>query len=461
MECGATGSTEPSSTQVSDEAWDHLHHDIAQLTRLQSEPHKLLSRRLPGLSTLPISPVEMLARREANFSGRGRFSPADSCHVLSRYLPENGPSVIDKMDSSGYVSQFSPDGSLFVAGFQESHIRIYNVDRGWKVQKDIRARSLRWTITDVSLSPNKSFLVYASLSPIIHIVNIASSTTESVANVTEIHDGLDLSAGNDNDYGHQACNIFSVKFSTDGRELIAASSDASIYVYDLGANRISIRFPAHRSDVNTVCFADESGHIMYSGSDDGLCKVWDRRCLIKNEQASGVLVGHLEGVTFIDSRGDGRHLISNGKDQTIKLWDIRKMSSNLTQNPYERSSQWDYRCMEYPDHLKNICHPSDISLATFKGHAVLRTLIRCYFSPANSTGQKYIYTGSADNSVYIYDLLSGAEVAKLSYHDGPVRDCSWHPDFPTLVSSSWDGVIAKWDFSDSSQNQGTDSCVIL
>lgn len=26
-------------------------------------------------------------------------------------------------------------------------------------------------------------------------------------------------------------------------------------------------------DVNTVCFADESGHIIYSGSDDGLCKV--------------------------------------------------------------------------------------------------------------------------------------------------------------------------------------------
>lgn len=41
-------------------------------------------------------------------------------------------------------------------------------------------------------------------------------------------------------------------------------------------------------------------------------------------------MGHLEGITFIDSRGDGRHLISNSKDQSIKLWDIRKMSSNAT-----------------------------------------------------------------------------------------------------------------------------------
>jgi WD repeat-containing protein 23 len=39
-------------------------------------------------------------------------------------------------------------------------------------------------------------------------------------------------------------------------------------------------------------------------------------------------MGHLEGITFVDSRGDGRYFISNGKDQTTKLWDIRKMSSN-------------------------------------------------------------------------------------------------------------------------------------
>lgn len=28
-----------------------------------------------------------------------------------------------------------------------------------------------------------------------------------------------------------------------------------------------------QSDVNTVCFADETGHLIFSGSDDSLCKV--------------------------------------------------------------------------------------------------------------------------------------------------------------------------------------------
>lgn len=40
-----------------------------------------------------------------------------------------------------------------------------------------------------------------------------------------------------------------------------------------------------------------------------------------------MFLGHTEGLTYIDSKGDGRYVISNGKDQTCKLWDLRKMVS--------------------------------------------------------------------------------------------------------------------------------------
>ncbi|XP_004296776.1 PREDICTED: LEC14B homolog [Fragaria vesca subsp. vesca] len=429
------------SGEEANEASKSLDHEVAHLTKLKSRPHQHLRGVLPGKLRLPVSTLKMLMGRESNYSGRGRFSSADACHVLSRYLPVNGPWGVDQSNSPAYVSQFSNNGLFFVAGFQGGHIRIYDVEKGWTIQKDIRTKSLRWTITDTSLSPDQRNLAYASMSPIVHIVNAGSSTTESVANITEVHEGLDFSV----DYDDEEFGIFSVKFSTDGRELVAGSSDASIHVYDLQANKVSLNIPAHTSDVNTVCFADETGHLIFSGSDDNLCKVWDRRCFVTKGQAAGVLMGHQEGITFIDSRGDGRYLISNGKDQTTKLWDIRKMSSR---NLYPRITDhdWDYRWMEYPGHLRTSKHPFDQSLATFRDHSVLRTLIRCYFSPAYSTGQKYIYTGSSDHAVYIYDLVTGAQVAKLVHHDEPVRDCSWHPTYPMLVSSSWDGSIARWEF---------------
>ncbi|KAK1551694.1 hypothetical protein Q3G72_002983 [Acer saccharum] len=291
-----------SSNQGENEKSDNLDNEIAHLTEIRSRPHKLLTRPVPGRLKLSVPTLNMLVGQEVNSSGRGRFSAADSCHIMSRFLPVHGPRSVDQMKSRVYVLQFSADGSLFVAGCQGSHIRIYNVDRNWQIQKNIQAKSLRWTITDTSISPDRRFL--------------------------EIHDGLDFSVDGDDD--DDEFGIFSVKFSTDGKELVAAGSDNSIYVYDLQADRCTLRVPARRSDVNTVCFADETGHLIFSGSDDKVCKVWDRRCFITNGQASGLLMGHLEGITFLDSRRDGRYFISNGKDQTTKLWDIRKMSSNTS-----------------------------------------------------------------------------------------------------------------------------------
>lgn len=437
-----TGMDEGTSWIQKDNESPNKDHDFFHLTKLQTEPSGSARYVTRANWKVPVSTWSFLSEREFNCSGNGKFTSADRAHLLGRYLPVNGPWAVDRMDTRAYVSQFSSDGSLFVAGFQGSHIRIYNVEKDWKVQKDILARSLHWTVTDTSLSPDQRFLVYASMSPIVHIVNVESAAAKSYANVTDIHEGLDFSIYEDEELSF---GVFSVKFSTDGRELVAGTNDDSIYLYDLEANKLTSRFSAHASDVNTVTFADETGNLVYSGSDDNLCKVWDRRCFITEGKESGVLAGHLEGITFIDSRGDGRYFISNGKDQTTKLWDIRKMSSNAS-SVRSRISNWDYRWMEYPRCARKIRHPSDQSIATYTGHEVLRTLIRCYFSPAYSTGQRYIYTGSHDNCVYIYDVITGEQVAKLDCHHLTVRDCSWHPYYPMLISSSWDGMIARWEF---------------
>ena len=35
----------------------------------------------------------------------------------------------------------------------------------------------------------------------------------------------------------------------------------------------------HEDDVNAVSFVDSATHVLASGGDDGLCKIWDRRSL--------------------------------------------------------------------------------------------------------------------------------------------------------------------------------------
>ncbi|CAK9272814.1 unnamed protein product [Sphagnum jensenii] len=425
---------------------DHLTHATALRNAASAGSARLANVKPCEL----VNTQTMLAGREFNVSKNGRFSRAECCHVASRYLPTDGPLVVEQLNSRAYIGQFSKDGTLFVAGFQDRRIRIYNVDRGWTVQKDILARNLRWTVTDTALSPDQRFLVYASITPIVHLVNVGNESggVQSLANITDIHEGLNFST---DVRGENVFGLWTLQFSHDGRELVAGSSDKSIYVYDLEANKPVLRIVAHKDDVNAVVFADESCHLIYSGSDDHICKIWDRRCFAQRNKPAGQLVGHLEGITFIDSRGDGRYFISNGKDQTIKLWDIRKMTSGSASSRGSKHQQkiptfrWDYRWMDYPGMGRDVRHPYDQSLMTYKGHLVLRTLIRCYFSPLASTGQKYIYTGSHDGCVYIFDMVTGKQVGRLIFHRGTVRDCSWHPTQPMLVSSSWDGNLAKWE----------------
>ena len=65
---------------------------------------------------------------------------------------------------------------------------------------------------------------------------------------------------------------------------------------------------------------DENTNVLASGADDGLVKVWDRRELRESRpRPVGELAGHVDGVAHVTSRGDGRHVASSSKDQSIKV----------------------------------------------------------------------------------------------------------------------------------------------
>lgn len=59
-----------------------------------------------------------------------------------------------------------------------------------------------------------------------------------------------------------------------------------------------------------------------------MIKVWDSRLLGGDNKQVGNFFGHSEGVTHVVGKGDGRYIASNGKDQLLKVWDLRKMLSN-------------------------------------------------------------------------------------------------------------------------------------
>ena len=184
---------------------------------------------------------------------------------------------------------------------------------------------------------------------------------------------------------------------------------------------------------------------------------------MSDNREAGVFMGHTEGLTYVDSKGDGRYVLSNGKDQTMKLWDLRKMMS--TENaakldPSDYTTSFDYRFSAFPEETYEP-HPHDCSVVTFRGHKVLKTLIRCHFSPPGSTNSRYVYSGSEDGSIYLYNLdatLAGKVNVNKATRDSRrrdpslytasyemddrnargewktcVRDASWHPSAPVIA----------------------------
>jgi WD repeat-containing protein 23 len=383
-------------------------------------------------------------------------------------IPSSTADTIIHYNSRCYSGQFSEDGNFFFSCAQDFKVRMYDTSNpyDWKYYKTVDYPYGQWTITDASLSPDNKFLAYSSIRSTVCLAN----TDPGQDTEPYLMDFADMSGTSSRHArgGYTRFGIWSIRFSGDGREIVAGTSDNSVCVYDIDAQRSILQIPGHTEHVNAVCFGDQSSpHVLYSGSDDSLIKVWDRRSMSDSREA-GVFMGHTEGLTYVDSKGDGRYVLSNGKDQSMKLWDLRKMMSTTESanvNPSDFTSGFDYRFMNLTDD-DYVAHPHDSSVVTFRGHSVLKTLIRCHFSPPGSTNSRYVYSGSEDGSIWIYNLdatVAGKinvyqatkntrprdlNLYNASYGDEGgargewktcVRDASWHPNAPVVAATSWNG----------------------
>ncbi|SPQ19587.1 e4e4a8ae-6b6b-444e-8ffa-13c3b82724e4 [Thermothielavioides terrestris] len=384
-------------------------------------------------------------------------------------LPSTKPEMVIHYDDPVCCGQFSDDGNFFYAC--DFKVRLYDTSSpyNWRHYKTVRYPFGQWTMTDADLSPDNKWLAFSSLQPHVGIAATDPNDTGEPYSL-DLSDGSRRTGG---EYIFGGFAIFSVRFSGDGRHLVAGTGQSSIVVYDIERRKTVHHVVGHRDDVNAVCFADKgSPHILYSGSDDCTVKVWDTRSLGDGREA-GAFVGHIEGLTYIDTKGDGRYVLSNGKDQSMKLWDLRMAMSTSrfeeldpTAVTRRRDYEYDYRWQDYEDY-QWFPHPHDNSLVTFRGHKVQRTLIRCHFSPPNSTDSHYVYSGSYDGFVYVWNLdatlaakidvrsATRGAVARpprsdrrhrLHLHhrnaagwEALVRDVGWHPNAPMLVASAWSG----------------------
>ena len=129
-----------------------------------------------------------------------------------------------------------------------------------------------------------------------------------------------------NDYLHGA--IFNVKFSPDGRVLVAACENSCLQIYDpIKYNRRCEVIQAHSGCVNCIQFLDHKTFV--TGSDDNTIRIWDLR---KLTAPLHILKGHQGWVKNIEYDRNTGLLISSSFDETVRTWDIDNPKDGIIQS---------------------------------------------------------------------------------------------------------------------------------
>eukprot|EP00921_Rhytidocystis_pertsovi_P016735 GHVQ01026371.1.p1 GENE.GHVQ01026371.1~~GHVQ01026371.1.p1 ORF type:complete len:357 (-),score=38.09 GHVQ01026371.1:266-1336(-) len=247
--------------------------------------------------------------------------------------------------------------------------------------------------------------------------------------------------------------VLELHWSPDGSRIFSCSADNTLAIWDVEAGTRIKKLNGHTAVVNSCHTARRGPSLLVSGGDDGTTKIWDaraRRCVKTFEHQyqilsvtfddsaervfsgsldntiriynmvtgteEGVLMGHTDSITGLDVSKDGSFLLSNGMDQTIRLWDI---------SPFPATA----------NRLMNV-----LAGAT---HNFEKNLLRVRWSRDDA----YCASGSADRYVYVWDMSTKKVLYRLPGHAGSVNEVCFHPSEPVIASCSSDKQVYMGELS--------------
>ncbi|KAM9001184.1 autophagy-related protein 16-1 isoform X4 [Sarcophilus harrisii] len=236
--------------------------------------------------------------------------------------------------------------------------------------------------------------------------------------------------------------ITSIEFDSAGSYLLASSNDFASRIWTVDDNRLRHTLTGHSGKVLSAKFLLDNARIV-SGSHDRTLKLWDLRSKVCIKTV-------FAGSSCNDIVCTEQCVMSGHFDKKIRFWDIRSESiirelellgkiTALDLNP-ERT---DLLSCSRDDLLKIIDLRVNAVKQTFSapGFKCGSDWTRVVFSPDGS----YIAAGSAEGSLYIWNVLTGKVEKVLSkQHSSSINAVAWSPSGTQVVSVDKGNKAILW-----------------
>ncbi len=300
-------------------------------------------------------------------------------------------------------------------------------------------------VNSLAISPDGKILASGSWDKTIKIWNL--ETGEFIGTLT----------------GHSD-RVNSVAISGDGKMLASGSSDETIKFWNLHSGELLFTFPGHSMEVNSVAISPNGQVIASSGGADNTIKLWN----LRTGELLRTFRGHSDNVNAVVFSPDGKILASGSSDATSKVWDVesgkllRTLSGlNVGVNSVAIGSDGQILASvsnDYTIKLRNL-HTGSLlrilnsnsgrekgllSLEMNEGLHILQNYVSRGDSVAISRDGLTLASGCDDNTIKIWNLLTGELLSSLQGHLGTVYSVAIAPSGNILVSGSADETIKIW-----------------
>ncbi|RYP39668.1 hypothetical protein DL767_002049 [Monosporascus sp. MG133] len=237
-------------------------------------------------------------------------------------------------------------------------------------------------------------------------------------------------------------SVWSVAFSHDSKQLVSASGDGTVKIWDVARGACLQTLEKHGFWVRSVAFSHDS-KLLVSASFQGIIKIWDAgtgACL-------QTLKGHNGPVWSVAFSHNSKEIVSASDDNTVKIWDTATGACLQTLDSHNGlvwSVAFSYDSTQIvsaseDDTVKIWDVTTGACLRTFEGHS------NSVYSVAFSHDSKQIASASADHTVKIWDITTGACLRTFDKQSDSVRSIAFSHDSKQLASASGDHTVKIWD----------------